>query len=332
VDAVARASGFRVQELGLKQDEITARGYGTMGSDLPSPVGMEFDANSFVTLDKLTTFSSVVIPVVVADTKRIQCVGTAFNISPDGIWVTARHVIKFALDLVAQRPGASIGLLWAASGDGENVPDLLGGFMAVAQGTHDDANGSDLGLMKAGVLKGGKRYTFPIVRLSARVPKVGTHILAMGYSRFNVKSDITIKNLREIYFEPNFSVSTGEVLQVFPEGRDTFRDLDGRPTGQLPTVCFETSARFDPGMSGGPVFDEHFAVCGIISTGLHSDDEPSDRSFASGTPFLFTLGFTFGTESLSVYQMVQQDLVEADGYFERLHITENGTMSYPCEN
>ncbi|TDZ93883.1 S1 family peptidase [Mycobacteroides salmoniphilum] len=300
--------------------------------DIEPSVGMQFDANSFVTLEGLTEFSSAVVPVVVVDGDEIQCAGTAFNIATDGVWVTARHVIRFALELAADRPGAAIGLLFVASGVGAEVPDLLGGFVPVAQGTQDDANGSDLGLMRAGMMKGDEPYAFPIARLSARVPKQGTHVLAMGYSRFTIQSDVTTQELREVVMKPNFSVSTGAVLQVFPEGRDTFRDLDGRPTGRLPTACFETSARFNPGMSGGPVFDESFAVCGVVSTGLNSDDEASDRSFASATPFLFTLGVTDGQQSQSVYQMVEQNIVATDEYFAQLTITEDGQLIYPCEN
>jgi hypothetical protein len=85
-------------------------------------------------------------------------------------------------------------------------------------------------------------------------------------------------------------------------------------------------------MSGVLVFDENFSVCGIISTGLDSDDLPSDRSFTSGTPFLFTLKLHNGTQAMTVYQMVQQNYVMADGYFERLTISEDGKISYPCEN
>jgi hypothetical protein len=304
-----------------------------METDLPTGEGMEFDVDSFVTLDHLTQFNSVVVPVLVDDRERIRCVGTAFNISPDGVWVTARHVIDWAVEIVADNPDAYIALLWVGSGEGEDVPDLLGGMIPVSHFTKDDANGSDLALLRAGMLKDGERYTFPISRLSARVPKVGTHVLAMGYARFNVKSDTSTKELRELVFQHNFSVSTGEVLQVFREGRDTFRDLDGNYTGRLPTVCFESSARFDPGMSGGPVFDENFAVCGVVATGLESDELPSDRSFASGTPFLFTLAITDGEQKLTVYQMVQQKFVECDGYFERLIVSEkDGQLNYPCED
>ena len=162
--------------------------WGEMGSELPSGHGMEFDADSFVKTP-LTLWNSKVVPVVVIDPQRrlknssiLQCVGTAFNISPEGVWVTARHVINWAIELVAERPGAYIAVLWVGSGVGEDVPDLLGGQVPVVFISKDDGNGSDLALLRAGKLKDGKPYLFPTCPLSARIPKRGTKILGQGYA------------------------------------------------------------------------------------------------------------------------------------------------------
>jgi hypothetical protein len=87
-------------------------------------------------------------------------------------------------------------------------------------------------------------------------------------------------------------------------------------------------------MSGGPVMDENGAICGIVSTGGAYDD----RSFASATSLLFTLGVPHDDEDdvLTVYQLAQAGVVAVDGYFERLIVTydENGqgTIAYPCED
>ena len=57
----------------------------------------------------------------------------------------------------------------------------------------------------------------------------------------------------------------------------------GRDRLILPTACFETSARFDPGMSGGPVSDEEGAVCGVIASGVDYDSgDPGFTSYAFG--------------------------------------------------
>jgi hypothetical protein len=321
-------------------------------SNLPASEPMEFDLDTFVTLGRFTFLNSAIVPVLVDDGTQIRCLGSAFNISPDGLWVTARHVIDFALELVGNNPEAHtyvphVFLLWVepweaeqvAHGEGEQVPHPHRGaaFVPVTYFTKDNENFSDLALLRAGMLKDNVRHEFPICRLSARVPKTGTHLTAMGYSQFTVSADTTTENLREIAFKHNFSVSTGRVLEVYREGRDTFRDLDGRYTGTLPTVCFETSARFEPGMSGGPVMDEDGAICGIVSTGLESDESSSDRSFASATPLLFTLAVPHheGDDPLTVYQLAQGGAVNCDGYFERLIITEQDgqqSLIYPCED
>lgn len=198
--------------------------------------------------------------------------------------------------------------------------------------TKDDANGSDLALLRAGMLTAdGEQYVFPACRLSARVPRTGTRVRAAGYAAATVEADTEKERARRIAFARNLSVSHGEVLQVYREGRDTFRDLDGRPTGALPTVCFETSARFDGGMSGGPVADPDGNVCGIVSRGGTS----VDRSFASATPFLFPLHLP-QKDPLTVHQLARAGRIAVDEYFEQLIITydENGqgTMNYPCED
>jgi hypothetical protein len=57
----------------------------------------------------------------------------------------------------------------------------------------------------------------------------------------------------------------------------------------LPFPCFEVEARFDGGMSSGPVFDETGAVCGIICSGI-------DGAHESGAPvsYVTTIWPIFG--------------------------------------
>ena len=62
--------------------------------------------------------------------------------------------------------------------------------------------------------------------------------------------------------------SVGVVREVFATHRDQV---------QLPFPCYQVSTRFDAGMSGGPVFDETSALCGLVCSsvaGSHIDAEP----------------------------------------------------------
>ena len=70
----------------------------------------------------------------------------------------------------------------------------------------------------------------------------------------------------ELNDEPMASV--GVVREVFKWQRDY---------SHLRWPCYQVSARFDGGMSGGPVFDETGCLCGIVCSnvaGSHIDNEP----------------------------------------------------------
>lgn len=298
-----------------------------MGADLPSPDGMEFGENAFEHLT-LSIVHSAVVPVLVIGADVIRCVGTAFNIAPDGVWVTAAHVIDEALVIAHNSPGSYVALLWTGSGADEDVPDLLGGPIRIST-IRRATNGSDLPLLRAGMVRveNQQPLLFPCKRLSARLPRVGTKISAIGYARFSVTSDVSTPELRYVIIEPNFHFTSGEITQVFRQGRDRLI---------LPTACFETSARFDPGMSGGPVSDEEGAVCGVIASGVDYDSgDPGFTSYASASPYVFLLSLSDGNETMTVYDMVERDIVRADAHFERLKVTKRDDgkfdLSFPCQ-
>jgi len=313
---------------------------------------MSFAANSYTTLDKLTFLNALAVPVLINDGKQVVCAGSAFNIAPDGLWVTARHVLEAALRVVGDNPDAHIFLLWVDPHEGELVahgedqahPHRRAATIPVTGHSRDTVNLSDLAILRAGMLNDdGTPFEFPLTRLSARVPKTGTAVAAFGYPRFDVSSDVWEEQLRATAFVPTLAVATGHVTDVYREGISTFRDpWDESYSGKLPTVCFATSARFDRGMSGGPVMDEDGAICGIVCSGNDlSAEHPSDISFASATPFIFTLPAMLDSDDLheaamTVNRLAQIGVVPVDGYFDRLTIEERQDggqlISYPCED
>jgi hypothetical protein len=58
---------------------------------LPNGKPMKFDLDSFVTLDTISPFSQAVAPVLVVNQTEIHCIGTAFSIAANGLWVTGRR-------------------------------------------------------------------------------------------------------------------------------------------------------------------------------------------------------------------------------------------------
>jgi hypothetical protein len=300
-----------------------------MGKELPHSEPIEIGIPEFRELELSTLYSNIV-PVVVITTepRTIICVGTAFCIGSRGLWVTARHVLEGrggAYDIQKRHPRSYIAILWVGSGIGQDIPELLGGVIPVQFMVRHPASGSDLALL------GARRpnVEFPAIQLTARLPVETVPVLGLGYPNFTVAVD----DNDVIHVDNKLHASSGEVLQLYPNGRDTFVDLDGNFTGKLPAPCYETSARFDGGMSGGPVLDPTNSICGVIATGLERDDRDiaSDTSFVSAMPYLFMMkvpydiymtGESLGGRKMLVYEMVERGLVSCDESFDRLTVTE----------
>jgi S1-C subfamily serine protease len=282
-----------------------------VGSELPSAAGMSFDLESFTKIPELTDLNSRVLPVLVVSPTMLACVGTAFLIAPGGVAVTARHVIDEALVRVDQESGAYVAVMWVGSGtDVDDVRDLLGGLIAVHQRAVD-GNKSDLALIRISTLyRQGEFYPLPTLTLSSRLPKRG-NIIALGYTKFDVESDTTTQTERLVTIAQDLHYSTGRITEIYPDGRDAT---------MLPTACFETSARFDAGMSGGPVFGEDGTVCGVVASGMAHDD--GYTSYASATPFVFTLGINDDGRLVRVYEMAKQGIVRTDDCFSTMRLNE----------
>jgi Trypsin-like peptidase domain len=277
---------------------------------------MQFDPNSFTDMG-LTNMSSVIVPVVVIGPGCFKYVGTAFNMAPDGLFVTAAHSLEGrngALYWQEKYPGSHIVVIWVGSGAGEDVPDLLGGPMWVTSWTKYEQPESDLALLRAGVLKNGEPYPLPTLRLSTRLPRVGERIAGLGYPNPKVESDTSTPELREITLDHSLHVAVGEIREMYEERRDAL---------MMPFAGFQTEAVFESGMSGGPVFNEDGFVCGVISFSLKpNEDYPRYTSYASLALALYALPISDGETSITVYELAKRGFVAADEHFDQLQYIE----------
>jgi hypothetical protein len=85
-----------------------------------------------------------------------------------------------------------------------------------------------------------------------------------GISSDKFSATLAIQDLRLIY-RLNFAarVNRGEVLEVFPDGRDRV---------MMPFPCFRSDIPIYGANSGGPVFDKAGRVCGINCTSYEGQD------------------------------------------------------------
>jgi S1-C subfamily serine protease len=256
---------------------------------------------------------SCVVPVVVVTSEAFIQVGTAFSVSSSGIWITARHVLEGRLGAIEYgqgNPGSHLAVLWLGPDEDSRTPIRVTSF------TRHPASGSDLAVLWTGATD----IRFPALRLSALIPPLDTPVVALGYPKF----ECGVAEDGQERVEPKLTVTVGKVTEVYIHGKDKFRDLDGRITGDLPTVSYQTTARAEFAMSGGPVLDPSGSVCGVIAKGFDRivSDEP-DTSFASATPYIFMLNVAYSEHNkVSIYDLAKRRIVATDDSFGCLRMTE----------
>lgn len=108
------------------------------------------------------------------------------------------------------------------------------------------------------------------IKMRGLIPPVGTKIIGYGYHSSeaiitNGGKDLDIKDITQS--------TAGIITNVFPTGRDSV---------MYPFPCYQVNARFDSGMSGGPIFDEeNGALIGIICGSLSAEDNSEHISYVT---------------------------------------------------
>ena len=145
--------------------------------------------------------------------------------------------------------------------------------------------GSDLALLRTSSNPGMSHpesavvWRTPIVNPFA--PQVGERVAAFGYRRGQARATRKATGVRHVAMNDELMSSIGVVREVHEWRRDS---------AMLPFPCYQVSARFDSGMSGGPVIDEYGSLCGLVCAsveGAYQFGEPI--SFATMLWPIFTL-------------------------------------------
>lgn len=183
--------------------------------------------------------------------------GTCIMIAP-GFAITAKHVIEELIKTfeninLDHPPGEEHDILGSHNSYVFQIVDGKTGYRWDVRQYFLSAN-SDICYLRMNPMF--KYSLLPVsqkITVTLHAPEIGERIVAFGYPR----SEISTQEL-EITTKVTPMTAIGKVIEVFPEGRDRM----------LPFPVFRTSARFDAGMSGGPVFNNSGKLCGIICSNM----------------------------------------------------------------
>lgn len=197
--------------------------------------------------------------------------GTAFMIGA-GVAVTAYHVV----DDMLRRYEVGI-----AEDESITVTFELLAFLTLDRGVAHlpmkvmriwRAAPLDLAVLAVGVPTDfSDDHVWKVPALSLLPPRRGDEVVAFGFPNSAVTRD---SDHPHATWSMDSITATGHVIEIHHELRDSAR---------LPFPCFRTNARFDGGMSGGPVLNNTTGqVCGVICSNLPATREDEEHvSYAS---------------------------------------------------
>ncbi len=139
-----------------------------------------------------------------------------------------------------------------------------------------------------------------IPRIQLLPPTVGTRVFGIGFPN----SSVTYPRNVTAQLELDPRTAAGTVIEVHHLERDK---------AMLPFPCFRTNARFDGGMSGGPIFTENGMLCGIVCSNLPPDAPDGEHvSYGSALwPMLATPISQDSGESPPLYEFFQKGQLAA---------------------
>lgn len=222
--------------------------------------------------------------------------GTAFHIDGWGTLLTADHVVEHTRErhLKELKPNALIkvdiaksshaavllgyGVIfgtvvlpeacWAPISRIDAIIQRHDDPMAALRGESDYRVHADIAGMRAYLAP--EAPTFHALPVDFRwQPQIGEPVFAVGYPELDL-TEMSDGQVRAYLEEGMFGVY-GTITNLFPGGRDRAR----------PTPVFEVQANWQPGMSGGPVFNRHGHVVGIVSYSLPPSEEASGVGYAT---------------------------------------------------
>jgi hypothetical protein len=148
------------------------------------------------------------------------------------------------------------------------------------------------------------------LQLSLLPPSIGERIIGFGYPSTEARLGPSAPD-QDIHWRLKPHSTVGQVLAVYEEMRDQ---------AMLSFPCFEMDARFDGGMSGGPLFNEAGQICGLICVSLEGDSSKGHRSWGATLWPAMVTDIDFEGPGLitkgkyPVFELIKHDFIHTVGW------------------
>jgi hypothetical protein len=222
------------------------------------PLEVAFGDGDFPPLEFPHRSQTSVMPVVHVRGSEIQTLGTCFAISSDGFMVTARHVIE-SVRLPASGD-EYFGAIYVSSDSLPEHPDFVEGGICpvIAVWSNPNLDIAFLLLHLPTHKKTDEKLPLRAFVISPGFPEIGIYCIGFGYSsaQWETMDDGFVR------ISQSYHATRGRVEDIHFPQRDQ----------RLHFPCFLTNARFDGGMSGGPIISQDGQVCGVICSSMETAD------------------------------------------------------------
>ena len=194
-----------------------------------------------------------------------SCVRVARN-----LYLTARHVLADFLERFGHEAGEAQFTVWAIHVyPGPEYP--IWALDRAWLSPHSDL--AVFHTMPYNDTAEGEQIT-QSVGINLTPPPVGSRIVGFGHHAPSGCIRLDAGGKKHIEVNTDGTATVGEVRETHPVRRDSVR---------LTFPCFRVNARFDGGMSGGPVFTDNGRLCGVICSSLPASTEGEEHCSYAAT-------------------------------------------------
>jgi len=212
-------------------------------------VGINYEGqHSSGRLEDWHSFNGILLSVWFSNVYEHRIEGSAVLVAP-GVAICVRHVVDPALSSIMS--GDEAIMCFGITPNGLQIWRVR----KITQVPSSDL--ALLGLELASEFGDGE--TLFISKLTTRLPTEGAELLLSGFQA----ASMTFPR-ESTQFGGSVLVSKGPVMARYPLGRDR---------GMMPWPCLEVGCASWGGMSGGPVYDQHGMLVGVLSSSF--SDGPS---------------------------------------------------------